>query len=134
MAALTPKQEAFCQRYIETGNASEAYRQSYNAENMKPESVHRKAKELMDNGKVAARVAAMKAQTAELFDITLQGLLVRLERAFMVGEKCGQSSGMTTAVMAMAKLAGLDKDAGDNETPPTRIEVTVKDGRLNADP
>lgn len=26
---LTPKQEKFCQLYIELGNASEAYRQSY---------------------------------------------------------------------------------------------------------
>ena len=36
---LTPKQERFCQVYIETGNASEAYRAAYNAEKMKPESV-----------------------------------------------------------------------------------------------
>ena len=26
---LTPKQEKFCQVFIETGNASEAYRQAY---------------------------------------------------------------------------------------------------------
>ena len=26
---LTPKQEAFCRAYVETGNASEAYRQAY---------------------------------------------------------------------------------------------------------
>ncbi|SQE31532.1 Terminase small subunit [Mannheimia haemolytica] len=29
MTELTPKQEAFCLAYIETGNASEAYRQAY---------------------------------------------------------------------------------------------------------
>lgn len=51
MEELTPKQEAFAQRFVETGNASEAYRQAYNAEAMKAETVHRKAKELMDNGK-----------------------------------------------------------------------------------
>ena len=53
---LTPKQEAFAQAYIETGNASEAYRRSYNASNMKEETVWRKAKEVMDNGKVTARL------------------------------------------------------------------------------
>ena len=34
MTRLTPKQEGFCQNYIETGNASEAYRLNYNAQNM----------------------------------------------------------------------------------------------------
>lgn len=28
---LTPKQEAFAQAYVETGNASGAYRRAYNA-------------------------------------------------------------------------------------------------------
>ena len=31
---LTIKQEAFARAYVETGNASEAYRRAYNAENM----------------------------------------------------------------------------------------------------
>ena len=31
---LTPKQEKFCQLYIELGNASEAYRQSYDCSKM----------------------------------------------------------------------------------------------------
>jgi phage terminase small subunit len=30
---LTPKQERFVQAYIETGNATEAYRQAYDAKN-----------------------------------------------------------------------------------------------------
>ena len=36
---LTAKQEAFARAYVETGNASEAYRRAYNAENMKQESI-----------------------------------------------------------------------------------------------
>ena len=31
---LTEKQEAFCRAFVETGNASEAYRRSYDAKNM----------------------------------------------------------------------------------------------------
>ena len=53
---LTPKQESFCQKYIELGNASEAYRQSYDADDMNMNTVNRKAKELLDNGKITARV------------------------------------------------------------------------------
>ena len=36
---LTPKQEAFARAYIETSNASEAYRQSYSASRMKDETI-----------------------------------------------------------------------------------------------
>ena len=36
---LTPKQENFCLAYLETGNASEAYRRAYDVANMKPESI-----------------------------------------------------------------------------------------------
>lgn len=53
---LTPKQEKFCREFIKCGNASEAYRKAYNAENMKPESINRKASELLDNVKITARV------------------------------------------------------------------------------
>lgn len=62
---LTPKQEAFVQAYLTTGNASEAYRQAYDAEGMKPETINRKAKELMDNGKIAARLSTLQEQLAE---------------------------------------------------------------------
>ena len=53
---LTVKQEKFCQSYIETGNASEAYRQAYSASKMKPETVNRTAKELLDHPKITARI------------------------------------------------------------------------------
>lgn len=59
---LTAKQEKFCHKYIETGNASEAYRQSYSCEKMKTETVNRKAVELMANGKVSARVRELQAK------------------------------------------------------------------------
>ena len=54
---LTPKQQKFCYKYIETGNASEAYRRSYNAENMKSETVNREAKKLIDNPKITTRIS-----------------------------------------------------------------------------
>jgi phage terminase small subunit len=50
--SLTIKQETFVLAYIETGNASEAYRLSYNATKMKPASINRKATELLSNGTI----------------------------------------------------------------------------------
>jgi len=63
--ALTLKQETFCTAYIATGNASEAYRRAYDTQRMKAESVNRKAKELMDNGKIAARLSTLRAKLEE---------------------------------------------------------------------
>ena len=58
---LTIKQERFARKYVATGNASEAYRLVYNSENMKPATINRKAKELLDNGKIAALIEKVKA-------------------------------------------------------------------------
>ncbi|MCM1338785.1 MAG: terminase small subunit [Muribaculaceae bacterium] len=62
MAELTPKQEKFCQEYIQCGNASEAYRRAYNATNMKPEVINVKAVELLKNGKVSVRLSELNAE------------------------------------------------------------------------
>jgi phage terminase small subunit len=57
---LTPKQDAFCRFYVEKSNASEAYRLAYDVSPAtKPETVHRKAAELLANGKVTARLAEL---------------------------------------------------------------------------
>lgn len=53
---LTPKQEKFCQLYIELGNASEAYRQSYDCQDMKSESINRLAKKELDKIKIRSRL------------------------------------------------------------------------------
>jgi len=63
---VTPKQEAFCLAYVETGNASEAYRRAYDAARMKPGTVNRKAKELLDNGKITARVDELRSELIKL--------------------------------------------------------------------
>ena len=59
---LTPKQEAFCHAYIETGNASEAYRRCYSCGKMKPESINRKAFELLENVKITAMISDLQAE------------------------------------------------------------------------
>jgi len=58
--ALTQKQENFCLAYIKCGNASQAYRESYNAEKMKEEVVWVKACELLKNGNVSVRVQELR--------------------------------------------------------------------------
>ena len=49
--SLTQKQEGFCLDYIETGNASEAYRSNYGVGSLGAQTINREAKALLDNHK-----------------------------------------------------------------------------------
>lgn len=69
---LTQKQINFCHKYIECGNASEAYRFAYNAENMKQESIAVKACELLKDVNIAVMVEELRAKASEKFDITIE--------------------------------------------------------------
>lgn len=109
--SLTPKQEAFCLAYLETGNASEAYRRAYNAENMKAGTIAVKASELLANGKVAVRLAEMRQAAAKRNQITVDDLLRELEEARTKALNCEnpQSSAAVSATLGKAKLLGLDR-------------------------
>ena len=115
--AVTPKQEAFALAYIETGNASEAYRQVYSAEKMKPETVFVKASELLKNGKVAVRVAELQAAHRERHDVTVASLTKELEEARDLASKNKQPSAVVQAVMGKAKIHGLIRDKHEHSGP-----------------
>jgi phage terminase small subunit len=119
--ALTPKQEAFALAYVETGNASEAYRRAYNAGNMKPETVNRRAKEALKHGPIAARIKELQAATFERHEITVDDILRELEEARKMAATLDrpQVSAMVAASMGKAKILGFEVN---------RTEVTGKDG------
>ena len=119
--ALTPKQEAFALAYVETGNASEAYRRAYNAGNMKPEVVANKASALLKRGDVRVRVEMAQAKAVERHETTVDDILRELEeaRALAAGGEKPQPAAMVAASMGKAKLLGMLTD---------KTEVTGKDG------
>jgi phage terminase small subunit len=61
---LTQKQEIYCLKYIEYGSAAAAYKSAYDAENMKANTVYRKATELNNNGNVTARIYDLRTKLA----------------------------------------------------------------------
>lgn len=117
--ALTIKQEAFCQAYIETGNASEAYRKSYAADKMKPEAVHVQASKLLDNPKIALRVSELQGEIKKRHNVTIDSLIVELEEARKAAltAETPQSSAAVAATMGKAKLTGLDKQIIEHSGP-----------------
>ena len=108
---LSGKQEAFCRAYIETGNASQAYRQCYDASKMSDVCVNVKACELLKTGKVSVRVQELRQPIIQRHNITVDSLLAELEEARIAAltAETPQSSAAVGATMSKAKLVGLDK-------------------------
>jgi phage terminase small subunit len=145
MSVLTPKQDSFCQKYIELGNASEAYRQSYDASDMKPETVNRKAKELLDNGKIAARIEELKARQLRRHDVTIERVVEEYSKlAFLDIRKVFDEEGNLRPVHELdpdtaAAISGLEIEkrisaiAGpDVQSHTHKIKLTDKKGALDS--
>lgn len=109
---LTPKQEAFAQAYVETGNASEAYRRAYDVSpTAKPNTIEKRACELLKNGKVAGRLEELQAAALERHEITVDSLVIELEEARVAAMKNPRGiSAAVSATMGKAKLLGLVVD------------------------
>ena len=113
--ALTIKQERFCMVYVETGNASEAYRQAYNAENMKEASINVNASKLLTDAKIALRIKELKSGHTKRHELTIDDLVKQLEEARQVALALEnpQCSAAISATMGTAKLLGLVVDKTD---------------------
>ncbi len=105
--SLTPKQEAFARAYVETGNASEAYRRAYDAENMGVDAVKSEAFKLMQHPYITLTIEKLQEQHKKRHEITVDALteMLRDDRVLARDEK--DPAAAINAVMAIAKLHGL---------------------------
>lgn len=107
MNELTQKQENFCLAYIETGNASEAYRKAYNAAGSSEKSVWELASKMLDNPKVISRLEALREQAARRAILTLERHLEELATLRDEARAEGRYSAAIAAEIARGKAAGL---------------------------
>lgn len=125
--ALTAKQEHFCRLMSEGKDQTTAYREAYNTENMKPETVWNSAYKLMQNGEVAARIKAMQAILQEKSQLTVEKLLEELDEIEKLAKqpihgKDSNNYDLTNWIKIKsekAKLLGLYA--------PTKTDTTIKD-------
>lgn len=120
---LTPKQEAFCLAYIETGNASEAYRQSYDAGKMKAETVNKRASELLGSGEITGRIAELKAAHVERHNVTIDTIREMLVEDRKLARDLETPAAAVSATMGLAKLYGLLTDKLDAKVNEKRTVV-----------
>ena len=114
---LTPKQEKFCLVYMETGNASEAYRQSYNVENMKSETINRNAFAQLENSKIATRIEQIRQEHQQRHNVTIDSLTDELDQIKDLSICDKQYSSAVSSVMGKAKIHGFDKSTIKLELP-----------------
>lgn len=129
---LTPKQEDFCRAYMETGNASEAYRKTYKTDAMKPESVNRLAFALLQNIKITSRLEELREIAAKRHEVTVDSLLAELDEARELARELAKPEAMVSATMGKAKICGHDKKIlqhqnpdGTPVVPVTRVEIVA---------
>jgi phage terminase small subunit len=131
--ALTQKQETFALSYVETGNASEAYRRAYDADEMKPASIHVKACQLLANGKVRLRVNELQAAAAQKAQITLESHLRDLADLRDQAREARQFSAAITAEVARGKASGVHVEktestvTGANGGPLQMVSMTAQE-------
>ena len=128
MNKLTTKQEKFCKTFIETGNASEAYRQSYDCQKMKGPTINRNAVALLDNTKITTRVRELQLNLQKKFEVTVQSLSKELDEDRQLARSLGQPGAAISALNVKARIHGLDKQVMSNDPNnpmPATIQVEI---------
>ena len=122
---MTPKQELFAQAYLETSNASEAYKRAYNTQ-ANANTVNRKASQLLKHPEVSTYIIEQRAAQRKKHKLTIDDILHELEQSRLLALENIQCSAAVTATMSKAKLLGLDKKAGVNENPMTAFIASLQ--------
>ena len=112
---MTPKQADFVRLYFELGNASEAYKRAYNS-HAKPNTLHRKANDLLKHPVIKAEVQTMQAQARERNQVTIDNVVDELEEARQVAKQSGNAAAMVSATLGKAKVLGLVVDKQETNT------------------
>lgn len=134
---LTPKQSQFAQKYVELGNASEAYRQSYDAENMSPEAIRVEACRLLQHPRVALMVVNLQEGHSKRHLVTVDSLTAEYEEVRILALVDKQYAPANGAITGKAKIHGkiVDKNehTGKDGTPlPSTVMLTVTENLVKS--
>lgn len=104
---LTPKQIKFCEAYIETGNASEAYRQAYDTSRMAYGTIRNMASQLLARDDIAVTIEGMQAKHREMHCVTIESMTENLREIRDAACKAGQFGAAASAAKTIAQIHGL---------------------------
>ena len=117
---LTPKQEKFASCIADGMTQADAYRKAFDAGKMKPETIHKRASELMANGEVAGRVSELRKALATKALWTREDSVRALEKAMAIAEAKDNPAGLVAAVKELNAMHGFNE--------PQKVEITTTPG------
>lgn len=125
---MTPKQEEFAKAIVLGMNQSEAYRHAYDTK-ASAEVVAVDAFKVMENPKVALRVAELRAEGAEKAVITLESHLRSLAELRDEAQSARQFSAAIAAEIARGKASGVHVEKSEQtvttKTLPSSVDEFV---------
>jgi phage terminase small subunit len=129
---LTIKQEKFSQAYVKTGNASEAYRQAYDAEHMTPPAINQEAHHLARNPNIALRVEELTELALATSQVTPEWIVERLcaTHNAAIAARPQQLAAANRSLELLGRFQGMfrDADIGTTVVPITKVTVVLPSG------
>ena len=133
-SGLTAKQEAFCQAYVagdSKGSATAAYKAAYDAEGMKPASIHREACVTLDNPKITQRIEQLNADIVQQHRLQGVSLRQRVQDGLLAEAMTAESpAARVRAWELIGKLQGVDAFAADKVETSTTISSKQAENEL----
>ena len=120
---LTPKQTKFCHVYVETGNASEAYRQAYEASNMAIDTIKANAYKQLQLTYVQDYIEQLQQEAKEKAVFSIEQAHKQYLEAIEIAKNIEQPATIVTATKAQCELYGVEK--------PKKVEADIN---INASP
>ena len=120
---LTEKQTKFCYVYVETGNASEAYRQAYNTENWNINSIKGEAYKSLQNPDIQDYIEQLQQEAKEKAVFSIEQAHKQYLEAIEIAKNIEQPATIVTATKAQCELYGVEK--------PKKVEADIN---INASP
>jgi hypothetical protein len=132
---LTPKQLRFAHSAVSGVSLAEAYRQSYDAENMSERAVRTEACRLAAHPNVARAMDAISAEKAskmQIVSVSDRDMLITNLRRWTKGEDT-PTAGQLRAAELLGKACGLYRDVVETRTERPASDVLADiENRLNA--
>ena len=104
---LTVKQERFTQAWHATGNATQAYRDTYDCANMAPTTISHEAYLLSQHHLISARLEELQAQAAEYAALTPAKIATNLLEDRQVARRLDNPAAMITADTRLGEMIGV---------------------------
>ncbi len=130
---LTPKQRRFAENVVAGMSLADAYRGSYDAGDMLPASVQRRAAELMVDGRVTACISALgeaRRRAVDALTVNDRDMLTTLLRQWSRGDAVATQSQLRAAEL-LGKACGLYRDVvEDHRERPVALVTAELEARL----